>query len=435
MATARTTGVELEHLVDAALSRCRPGDGVGVLIGRLDRADVIVEAVGPGAAEALADALADRVADVIRFDDRIGRFGSHGWFALLEGLPTGRDLDLVAQRILTAARVRSSQLDDLITTSIGADISHDRRGVAAELVGRAAAACGSARAAGGDRLHRAGAGQAAVRLRLARELRRALDAGDLEVALAPIVPAPGRAEQPVRYEAVVRWRPPEGGSRPVPVDGGILLDGGLGLALGTELVSLACRAAAHRSEREGRPVTVGIDLDPSWFPDQATPLDDPGVAPPGAGLVDTVTAALARFGLDPGQLQLEINGKVLVAGSAAAVPMEALATLAAAGVRLAVDQLEPSLSVLEWLADDNLFQVWKLDRIVVEQLDRPLGRAALEAVAGLARERGVELVAQGVDGPDLAGLLDASGVTGLQGVAIGRPQPVDTDGRPEPVDN
>jgi EAL domain-containing protein (putative c-di-GMP-specific phosphodiesterase class I) len=141
------------------------------------------------------------------------------------------------------------------------------------------------------------------------------------------------------------------------------------------------------------------------------------------GLVGLVADALGQAGLGPDSLGLEITESVAMDGAGFGVGRAAAALrgLKDLGVRLAVDDFGTgysSLSQLKRLPVDVL----KIDRSFVSGLGRDAGdRAIVSAVVTLARDMGLEVVAEGVESEDQLRILRELGCDLAQGYYFARP--------------
>ena len=109
----------------------------------------------------------------------------------------------------------------------------------------------------------------------------------------------------------------------------------------------------------------------------------------------TIAEVIARTGLDPCHLRLEITESVLVEESAAAIAsLEALNEL---GVRLVLDDFGTGYSSLAYL-NRFPFHALKVDRSFVDTLGiEQEGTAIVEAVIGMARALSLDVIAEGVE--------------------------------------
>ena len=104
---------------------------------------------------------------------------------------------------------------------------------------------------------------------------------------------------------------------------------------------------------------------------------------------------IARTGIDPVHLRLEITESVLVEESATAIAsLEALNEL---GVRLVLDDFGTGYSSLAYL-NRFPFHALKIDRSFVEVLGiEQEATAIVEAVIGMARALSLDVIAEGVE--------------------------------------
>ncbi len=112
-------------------------------------------------------------------------------------------------------------------------------------------------------------------------------------------------------------------------------------------------------------------------------------------LPSIVAEILARTGLDPAHLRLEITESVLVEESATAkATLEALTEI---GVRLVLDDFGTGYSSLAYL-NRFPFDALKIDRSFVDALGVEQERTAIiEAIIGMARALSLDVIAEGVE--------------------------------------
>ena len=163
--------------------------------------------------------------------------------------------------------------------------------------------------------------RALERLQLTTELQRAMQRGELELEYQPIVAvATGGL---AGAEALVRWRHPERGLISSSEFIALAEETGLIVPLGRFVLERACRSAAGWVDPAGRRLRSFISVNLSL-----RELQEPDVVP-------AIEDVLARSGLDPGRLVLEVTETVLMIEREEIVPrLQALGRL---GVRLAID--------------------------------------------------------------------------------------------------
>jgi EAL domain-containing protein (putative c-di-GMP-specific phosphodiesterase class I) len=134
-------------------------------------------------------------------------------------------------------------------------------------------------------------------------------------------------------------------------------------------------------------------------------------------LVDVVTGALARHGLPPEALDLELTETGLLGETARAI--ETMRRLREIGVGVALDDFGTGYSSLSRLVELPISTI-KIDRAFVSQIGGS-GSAVIGAMISLARHMRIEIVAEGVETPEQEAFLRAQGCTLLQGYRYSHP--------------
>jgi diguanylate cyclase (GGDEF)-like protein/PAS domain S-box-containing protein len=219
-----------------------------------------------------------------------------------------------------------------------------------------------------------------ARLELEEELRRGLAEDELVVHHQPVVTLEGRI---VGFEALVRWEHPTRGLVPPGSFIPVAEQTGLVLPLGRFVLDGALRQLARwRVERpEAYDWTIAVNL-------SGRQLAEPG-------LVEEVREVIARHGLAPADLRLELTESMLMSGQHEIG--EAIGDLRELGVRLSVDDFGTGYSSLVYLRRFPV-DVLKLDRQFVQDVAHDqVDRAIVRSMIGLAHELGMQTVAEGVE--------------------------------------
>ena len=374
-----------ESLERAATS----GAPVGVLFLDLDHFKLINDSLGHHAGDALLRAIAPRLRSHLRSADIVARFGGDEFGILVERLADENEAMTIAERVAAALSHHFSiqGVDHFVNASIGIAVARPGEGqkTNAELLIRDADAAmyrakeeGRHRAVLFDAEMRA---SAARRLTTERELRGALLREELELYYQPIVNL--RGGEVTGLEALLRWRHPTRGLLaplhfiPIAEDSGLLEP------IGRWVLDRAVHQVLewHQLRPDARPLDVAVNLSARQVA--------------GRGLVTDVAEVIARSGLDPVHLQLEITERVLVEESAAATA--SLAALDELGVRLVLDDFGTGYSSLAYL-NRFPFHALKIDRSFVETLGvEQEGTGIVEAVIGMARALSLDVVGEGIE--------------------------------------
>jgi predicted signal transduction protein with EAL and GGDEF domain len=237
---------------------------------------------------------------------------------------------------------------------------------------------------------------------LERELRRALEIKSLDVHYQPIVSSDGA--RIVGAEALLRWTHPVRGVIPP-----------------TQFVAVAehCGLMSELGEFVLRRALTDAKRWPGLY--MAVNLSPVQVRNP--GLVETMSAMLIEYGMQPSRLVLEVTEGVLIDNPAEAkARLDALQTL---GVRLALDDFGTGYSSLTYLQKFK-FDKLKIDKGFVDPLGRDTNSNALvQAIVTLGRALDVTLLAEGVETEEQRVLLRLAGCQEMQGYLFARPAPAD----------
>jgi diguanylate cyclase (GGDEF)-like protein len=255
---------------------------------------------------------------------------------------------------------------------------------------------------------------AAQRRRLEADLGSALEKGQLSLAFQPVVNA--HDERITGFEALLRWQHPELGHVP-PLDFIPLAEEtGLIVPIGQWVIDTALACAARWPE------TIGIAVNLS-----AVQVED-------IGLPDMIGAALARHGIAPARLELEITESLFLAEKP--VITDVLARLKAMGVSFALDDFGTGYSALGTLRKARFSRI-KIDRSFVSRAvlpdnDGPSGGAAgneagaiIQAIVRLAASLDMATTAEGTETRADFELVRQLGCTQAQGWLFGKPMPPD----------
>jgi len=389
------------------------GSPVGILFLDLDHFKLINDSIGHHAGDDLLQAVAPRLRAHLRPGDIVARFGGDEFGILVDRLTDEDEALAIADRVAGAFSEPYSMggADHFVTASIGIAVARPtgREPVDAELLIRDAdAAMYRAKERGRGRCELFDAAmraRAVRRLETERELRHALDRDEFELHYQPVI-ALGSGEI-VGLEALVRWNHPDRGLLDPGEFVSIAEDSGLIEPIGRWVQETASRQALgwHELRPDQRPFDVAVNLSAR----QVAHRD----------LADSVREILARTGLDPVNLRLEVTESVLVEESATAIAtLEALSEI---GVRLVLDDFGTGYSSLAYL-NRFPFDALKIDRSFVDGLGIEQERTAIvEAVIGMARALSLDAIAEGVENEAQLSELRRLGCDYAQGHLFSRP--------------
>jgi len=389
----------------------QPGMVAGALFVDIDGFKYVNDRLGHAAGDRLLRVVGERLQSTVREQDTVGRLGGDEFVLLVESSADGETPDLLADRLTEVLR-EPVELDDgrtifSVTASIG--VTSGRYATPDALLRDADLALYAAKAAGKDRYALFDASTHAGvegRLELEVDLSAALQDEQFFLLYQPIFDLPSRELAGV--EALIRWRHPQQGI--VAPDSFIPLaeESGMIVPIGRWVLDEACRQAAAWAA-QGLQIDISVNV-------SAYQLGRKEFA-------EDVRRALAKSGIEPSSLTLEVTETTLMRDVSAAC--ERLEEIKALGVRVAIDDFGTgyaSLSNLQRMPVDVL----KIDRSFVAALnDGGQSRELLEAILGVGQALSLAVVAEGIEQPSQLTTLEEMGCQMAQGFLTGRPSPAE----------
>jgi diguanylate cyclase (GGDEF)-like protein len=408
------------ELAQHQISAARRAQGqLAVLFIDLDRFKQVNDTLGHAAGDDLLLAVSRRMSATLRESDVVCRLGGDEFVALLTQAEGPEAVLAIAERLLgeigRPVPLPKAGAEAQVSASIGiAMFPRDGDDVDA-LVQHADLAMFSVKQDGKASLafYRPERDQAHLeRLALERELADGIERGELRLHFQPIVDT--HDGHVVACEALVRWHHPQHGLLP-PGEFIALAEGsGLIRRIGQWTLEAACAQIAAWDVAGLPPITVAVNVSALQVHDETLP--------------EQVRAALARHGVAPRRLELELTESALLShrdGPAVDRALALLEPLRRLGVGLALDDFGTgysSLSYLKLLRPDKL----KIDRSFVRDLPGDEDDHTLtQAIVALARALDIEVVAEGVETEAQRDCLHAMGCRRHQGWLYGKAVPAD----------
>jgi diguanylate cyclase (GGDEF)-like protein len=370
----------------------------------LDRFKSINDTLGHPIGDKLLKEVAFRLSTVIKPADMITRFGGDEFVVLQTGTERRQDAEWLAQRLARTLKepfeIDGHRID--IGASIGIAMAPNDGVDVDQLLKKADMALYAAKNGGGGN-HRFFAMdmEAAVQERRALELdlREALGSEQFHLNYQPLVDL--RTGRVTTCEALMRWTHPVRGEVPPAVFIPVAEETGLIIALGEWALNHACVEAA----RWPHGVKVAVNLSPVQFRDR--------------GLALQVVSALAKSGLPPQRLELEVTERLLLEDNDGTLAtMQQLNNL---GVGLSLDDFGTGYSSLNYLRKFPFHKI-KIDQSFICDLgDERDARAIIGAVASLGAGLDKTVVAEGIETEEQMKLVTSQGCHEGQGYLFGRP--------------
>lgn len=382
-------GFEIQ--LEAALAEAeQSGAVVSVVLLDLDDFRHVNGKLGRQRADDLLKAVARKWATVLGERGSLARLGGDDFAAVVPGI--GR-----CDTANIADELRAALMGDL-TASAGVS-TWECEDTPSMIVGRAEAALYEAKTEGRDRTRVHGA-----RSRTVIELEAAIAAGDLFLEYQPVVSLTDGAV--VSFEALVRWNHPTKGLIPplefIPqAQPSAVTD-----ALSRWVIGQACQVMATADLGEAR-VRIAVNAS---MAELANPQ-----------YVDIVAESVAKYGLNPWQLTIEVTEAFLDEDDTKVAAT--LGALRGLGVKVAIDDFGSGYSSLRWL-DRFPVDILKIDKAFVERIsDRNQHTPVLEGIIRIARTLNLAVIVEGVETEIQASVLRRIGGDLVQGFLFSPPVP------------
>jgi predicted signal transduction protein with EAL and GGDEF domain len=423
----------LDRLQRAVQRRKRHADfNFAVLFIDLDRFKIVNDSLGHMAGDQLIIQVGTRLnaalrggdmlartdieggSEALNGDDTLARLGGDEFTVFLDDISELSDAVRVAERIKAALQrpFRLEGQEVYVSASIGIAASETGYDNANEVLRDADLAMYRAKTSGKARyeiydqtMH----ASAVQHLKLETDLRRALQNNEFVLHYQPII-ALG-SDQTVGFEALVRWQRAPG---ELVYPGDFIQtceDMGLIVFLGLWVLREACTRMRqwHLEFPRDKPLTISINVSVRQF-----------VQP---DLVEQVRKIIEETGIEPTSVRLEITESVTMGDVEHTIHV--LGQLKEIGVRLSIDDFGTGYSSLSYLHRFPL-DILKIDRSFVSQMDESSeGLQIVHTIMSLARNLGMEVVAEGTETEGHVSRLKALGCDFGQGYFFSRPVAAD----------
>ena len=408
------TGLPNRALLSARLEQAlaqtqRSGRGFAVAVADIDGFKRINDSLGHAAGDALLTQIAERLKAELRGVDTVARVGGDEFVLVLPETETAEQVDRLAQRLIRAmqAPFLAGEHTQFMSISIGFALHPSHAGDAQSLTDCADAALYRAKDQGRNGwqlFDQELVDKRSAYLKLEYAMFEGVRNGEFLLHYQPISRPDGTV---VGAEALMRW-PQAGGGMVAPSDFIPVAEAnGLINLLGAWALRTACMQAM-RWDSEGIPeMTMAVNVSPRQFRH--------------GDFFGQVRQALQETGIAPSRLILEITEGVLLHNPEQAHAL--LASLQQLGVQISVDDFGTGYSSLSYLKRLPLSSL-KIDASFVREMETsPNDQVIVSAVLSMARELGLEVVAEGVESAEQLAILRDKGCPFVQGYYLGRPMP------------
>ena len=406
----------LDRLQRGLASSERRGNNGAIFFVDLDNFKTLNDTQGHRLGDLLLVEVAKRLRHCVRLEDCIARLGGDEFVVLLEDLSIDLNeaaaaAESIGQKILDEIG-KTYLLDGFeyhCSASVGVTLFSGRGDDVDELLKRADAAMYRSKAAGRNTLRFFDPAMQAnleARAVLEAELRRALPEQQLELFYQVQVDGSMRI---IGAELLLRWRHPVRGLI-VPMQFIPLAEeSGLIVPIGHWVLEAACDQLKRWDESpQTRKLHLSVNVSARQFRQQ--------------DFVQRVKSIIHSSGIDPSRLILELTESLVLDNVVDSI--DKMYSLKLLGVRFSMDDFGTGYSSLAYLKRLPLDQL-KIDRSFVRDIDTDPGDAVIvRTIIDMARNFGLEVVAEGVENDAQRAFLLANGCMEFQGYLFSRPVPL-----------
>jgi len=392
--------------LEIALKRVRRGERLAVLYLDLDHLKRVNDTLGHPLGDLLLKGVAERLRACVREIDLVARLSGDEFAIIQSSLERASDAANLAKRARDAIH-RPFHLDGhdvTVDVSVGISIAPNDATEINDLLKTADIALYEAKNTGrgtycfyqaemNDRMQR--------RSRLERDLQNALANGEFELFYQPII---NLADNAIKtFEALLRWHHPERGVVPPSEFIPLAEETGLIAPLGEWALRTACAEAA------GWPDNIAVAVNVS------------AIQLANENLINVVIGSIASSGLPANRLVLEITESAFLQNTVS--NLATLRDLYELGVRFAMDDFGSGYSSLGYLVSFPFSKI-KIDRgFIADLTSKAESRAVVRAIADLARNLNMRVIAEGVETEEQREHVRRLGCTDIQGYLIDIPRP------------
>jgi diguanylate cyclase (GGDEF)-like protein/PAS domain S-box-containing protein len=379
--------------------------GFALLFVDLDRFKAINDTLGHDVGDEVLRTVSARLIESVRGGDIVARPGGDEFIVLLPSIAGDEAVDMIAQRIIRRVR-EPMEIDGhelFVGASIGVATFPEDGRAARALVSHADAAMYRAKRSGGNvhvHFELSMEAEDSDRLTLESEMRHAIERNELRVHYQPIFDV--HASVLSGCEALVRWQHPTRGL--MPPDAFLPVAEETGIIVDIDRWVLDASCAMLKTIRLSVPgFRVAVNVSPR-------DLREPD-------FTAFVFETLRRHEIAFDALTLEITEQVVLDPTA----LPALQNLAAAGVRIAIDDFGVGYSSLSYLKRLPISGV-KVDRSFIADVGSDArSRALVKSIVAMGKALALEVTAEGVETAEQLQFVTSIACGSAQGYHFSRP--------------
>jgi diguanylate cyclase (GGDEF)-like protein/PAS domain S-box-containing protein len=378
-----------------------------VIVFDLDNFKEINTQFGHSVGDSVLLALSRRVVRLLPLQDSLARLHGDSFSLIVFSETDAGAIEQLTRELIRTikAAISIGDHDVFLTASVGI-APPTNEGTAEEQIRRGEAAVYQAKRYGGDyiQFYEPAFGMRSRKIDLDAELRKALEAGNLDIVYQPIVRLEDNSI--AGFEALTRWEHPLHGRIPPNEFVAAAEESGLIVQLGLYVLEHAARELASWQNALATSPLPFVSINVSSR--QLLRHD----------LINDVKAVIARTGVAPETLKLEITESLVMQNPEYSAKV--LARLRELGAGLALDDFGTGHSALSYLQRFP-FDMIKIDKSFVRPNGSPARSILLRSIVTLAHDLGMEVVAEGAETEAEIMELTEAGCEYAQGFVYGRP--------------
>ncbi|MEJ1339138.1 MAG: bifunctional diguanylate cyclase/phosphodiesterase [Candidatus Sedimenticola sp. (ex Thyasira tokunagai)] len=378
----------------------------------IDDFKVINDTLGSAVGDELLCQVASRLSDCVRGEDTVARMGGDEYAILLENVKNLDHVKTVSEKIQTMS---SGQFDisdhkQHLSMCVGSSVFPVDTEDPDTLIRQAHAAMFHAKEGGRGMIRSYIEDMSlrfSLRLQLENRLRKAVENEEFVLHYQPQVNL--HDNRIIGVEALLRWQSPERGLV-YPVEFvSTLEEMGLIVSVGRWVLHTACSQNKRWQDAGLGHITMAVNVSPIQFSSHQ--------------MTDTIIEVLAKTGLPPCSLELEITENALMNHPAHCAFV--LRELKVLGVNTSIDDFGTGYSSFSYLKRFPISKL-KIDRSFITDLPHDENDASItKAILGLGNSLQLDVLAEGVETKAQLKFLKKHGCEEVQGYYFSRPIPAD----------
>ncbi|NCF37312.1 MAG: EAL domain-containing protein [Gammaproteobacteria bacterium] len=406
---------ELTKRLDMEVARVRRNQNFGALLFiDLDNFKYINDSMGHPAGDLVLQEMAQRLQAHLRGDDTVARLGGDEFIVILSGLsPDAREAvshardiaNKIRDTIAMECRIHDSELH--VTASIGISMITSEDYSGHDLLRFGDTAMYQAKREGRNRLEffsESMSSDVTRQLELENQLRRALKKNQFRLYYQPVV---NRAMEVIGAEALIRWEHPELGVVAPAEFLEVLETSGQIVEVGSWVIETALKQMTLWVEQGllGSDFLICINISPRQFRDKQ--------------FAKNIQSQLERINVPTRNIIMEVTEHNIIHNIDDAI--QRMQELINRGISFSLDDFGTGYSSLAHLKNLPVSHI-KIDRSFVEDICNDTGDQAMVAsILALSKHLGLEVVAEGVEGPEQFELLKKFNCEYYQGFYFSEP--------------